>query len=109
MLSSGFGGVPSTFVTSSSNTELVAVENVLGFQSASEELRNRTGGVDLIARLITVENVAASAANAFGAVMEFPPQAMTSNMMLIDGETYTAAADLAADGEHLDDQPRGRP
>jgi hypothetical protein len=98
MLSSGFGGVPSTYVTLGPNTELVRVKNVIGYQFASDELRAGAGGRDLSTRMTAVENMAMSAADAVGTFDEHPPpEGMTSNTTLFDGGlSYTASASSVA-------------
>jgi hypothetical protein len=117
MLSSGFGGVPSTFSTRSANTgaddaELTAVKNVLGFAQATPQQRSGTSAaavLDLLAALET--DIAEALASGGGTITdasiarEYPPAALPANTSELSGQAYgngeyvASASSMWVDGD----------
>jgi hypothetical protein len=87
MLSSGFGGVPSSFVTNSSNHEVNILKRIVGFNLATDE--QKTGASDLI----TLVNDLKAAGHAY---TQFPPQPMTGTTTTMLGQMYSASASSSA-------------
>jgi hypothetical protein len=88
MLSFGFGGVPSTFVTNASNTEIKLLKNIVGFSRATDAQKNGTD-LDLITLVIDLKATGSLYA-------QNPPQAMTNGSTTMLGLTYTASASSSA-------------